>query len=120
VTTKTRARRTTRATAGGGCGGVALDCERPHASGGVCQAGVCQGFECVAPWADCNGDWDDGCEVPTGVANQCDANGPERGLGLLDGILWIERGSQGEELRRLLLLRLLELPYAGARHVAVV
>jgi hypothetical protein len=60
---------------GGGCGGVALDCERPHASGGVCQAGVCQGFECVAPWADCNGDWDDGCEVPTGVANQCDANG---------------------------------------------
>lgn len=59
----------------GGCGGAALDCERPHASGGACQAGVCQGFECVAPWADCNGDWDDGCEVPTGVANQCDANG---------------------------------------------
>lgn len=65
----------------GGCAGVEIACERPHASGGVCQDGVCQGFACVAPWADCNGDWDDGCEVPTGVANQCDANGlnPETG-----------------------------------------
>ncbi len=59
----------------GGCAGVAMVCERPHTSGGVCQAGECQGFVCVAPWADCDGNFDNGCEVPVGVANQCDANG---------------------------------------------
>jgi len=59
----------------GGCDGVVIDCERPHAGGGACAAGVCQGFECVAPWENCDGNWDNGCEVPTGVANQCDVNG---------------------------------------------
>lgn len=59
----------------GGCHGVVIDCERPHAGGGACAAGVCQDFECVAPWENCDGNWDNGCEVPTGVANQCDVNG---------------------------------------------
>lgn len=59
----------------GGCHGAPIACERPHTSGGACVGGVCQGFQCVAPWSDCDADWDNGCEVPTGVANQCDANG---------------------------------------------
>lgn len=65
----------------GGCAGAPIVCERPHASGGACEAGVCQGFTCTAPWDNCDGDWDNGCEVPVGVANQCDVNGlnPEGG-----------------------------------------
>lgn len=59
----------------GACVGAELECTRPNATGGACQGGTCQGFTCVAPWEDCDSDWDNGCEVPTGVPNQCDANG---------------------------------------------
>ena len=60
----------------GGCQGSTIDCSAPaHASGGTCVDGACQGFACEAPWENCDGDWDNGCEVPEGVANQCDING---------------------------------------------
>ncbi len=60
----------------GGCQGDLIDCSAPaHASGGSCVDGACQGFTCEAPWENCDGNWDNGCEVPVGVANQCDING---------------------------------------------
>jgi len=62
-------------------GGAPIDCARPNAVGGTCLEGQCGGWTCVEPWEDCDGDMDNGCEVPTGVANQCDAQGlnPEGG-----------------------------------------
>jgi hypothetical protein len=57
-------------------GGEAITCDAPpHASGGTCVNGECQGFKCESPWENCDGDWDNGCEVPTGIANQCDSGG---------------------------------------------
>ena len=61
---------------GGACGGGALkDCARPNTTGGKCSAGACGGWKCVDPWEDCDNDMANGCEVPTGVANQCDQSG---------------------------------------------
>ena len=60
----------------GTCNGTAIVCTAPpHATGGACEDGICQGFKCTAPYLDCDGLLDNGCEVPVGVANQCDANG---------------------------------------------
>lgn len=59
----------------GGCDGLPIDCTRPNAKGGACMNGACQGWSCDAPYENCDDDWDNGCEVPTKVANQCDANG---------------------------------------------
>jgi hypothetical protein len=55
--------------------GPAAACSAPHTTGGTCQNGSCVGFQCVAPYENCDGDWENGCEVPVGVANQCDAGG---------------------------------------------
>ena len=57
----------------GTCEGAPKTCEAEHATGS-CQDGSCQ-FSCVAPHEDCDGDWGNGCEVPVGLANQCDFNG---------------------------------------------
>ncbi|MCB9567684.1 MAG: hypothetical protein H6710_10820 [Myxococcales bacterium] len=61
----------------GVCAGAdPVDCTPPaNASGGKCVDGECTGFKCTAPYENCDGDWDNGCEVPTGVANQCDQDG---------------------------------------------
>ncbi len=60
----------------GGCAGAVIECATPpHASGGSCVDGACTGFACEDPWENCDGDWGNGCEVPTGIANQCDVNG---------------------------------------------
>lgn len=59
----------------GACEGTPITCEAPHATGGTCVDGACQGFKCVAPYDDCDDNMENGCEVPVGVANQCDANG---------------------------------------------
>ena len=56
--------------------GEIIDCSPPaNAQGGACVNGACQGFECVAPYENCDGDWDNGCEIPTGVPNQCNDGG---------------------------------------------
>ncbi|HEY0136189.1 MAG TPA: hypothetical protein VGB85_19025, partial [Nannocystis sp.] len=57
----------------GACLGTPVVCEAANATGS-CQDGACQ-FACVAPYEDCDGDWGNGCEVPVGVANQCDLDG---------------------------------------------
>ncbi|MEZ4451697.1 MAG: hypothetical protein R3B09_19680 [Nannocystaceae bacterium] len=61
----------------GACvGGDTLDCSPPaHAKGGTCKNGKCTDFTCVAPYENCDGKWENGCEVPTKIANQCDKNG---------------------------------------------
>lgn len=59
----------------GSCTGTKLVCTADNATGGACVAGECTGFTCTAPYADCDSDWANGCEVPVGVANQCDING---------------------------------------------
>lgn len=46
------------------CNGTALDCTRPHTSGGTCVQGSCQGFQCDSGYDNCDSDWDDGCETP--------------------------------------------------------
>ena len=46
----------------------------PHVASTTCEANACV-VTCEDPWEDCNGDPSDGCEIPTGVPNQCDADG---------------------------------------------
>jgi len=55
--------------------GPATPCSAPHTTGGTCQNGSCVGFQCIAPYDNCDGDWENGCEVPVGIPNQCDAGG---------------------------------------------
>ena len=55
--------------------GEVLQCDRPNAENGTCVAGECQGWSCIDPYENCDGDWDNGCEIPTGVANACNNNG---------------------------------------------
>lgn len=54
----------------------ALVCQPgPHVATATCnELDECV-LECEPPWQDCNGEIDDGCEVPVGVAHQCDAEG---------------------------------------------
>jgi hypothetical protein len=45
-----------------------------HATAACDEQGMCV-RTCEAPWDNCDGDWANGCEVPVGVAHQCDSNG---------------------------------------------
>ncbi len=56
-------------------GSSPLSCERENAEGGTCVDGECGGWTCIEPYEDCDQDWSNGCEVPTGVPNSCNANG---------------------------------------------
>ncbi|HEY3352477.1 MAG TPA: hypothetical protein VGQ83_04460 [Polyangia bacterium] len=51
----------------------ALNCARPHTTGGACQPGTgqCGGWTCAAGWGNCTTTWDDGCETPTNTINNC-------------------------------------------------
>jgi hypothetical protein len=46
----------------------------PNATAMCDDAGMCV-RACTAPFDNCDGDWANGCEVPVGVAHQCDVNG---------------------------------------------
>ncbi len=62
------------------CGGCDMPCVAgPHGTAS-CNAGACE-LSCDAPWADCDGDVTNGCEIPEGVANSCDAGGINMGGG---------------------------------------
>ncbi|WP_437774529.1 hypothetical protein [Sorangium sp. So ce1097] len=53
------------------CGGCGLKCALPHATA-ECQGGACKVKECEAPYADCDGDPENGCEVNTATnASHC-------------------------------------------------
>ncbi len=64
----------------GVCAGELVPCDAPNAAG-TCADGVCGAWECAANWGNCDGSWENGCEVPVGVANQCDIDGlnPDNG-----------------------------------------
>lgn len=55
-------------------GGAPMVCEAPNATG-TCSDGVCGGWTCTGVWQNCDGEWANGCEVPTGVPNQCSKKG---------------------------------------------
>jgi len=56
------------------CGGCASPCPAvPNASIG-CVGGSCAPG-CIAPYADCNNDPSDGCEIPVGVPDSCGPGG---------------------------------------------
>lgn len=61
--------------AGNCVGSEVIPCDRPNAEGGTCVAGECGGWTCVEPYENCDMDWSNGCEIPTGVPNTCNANG---------------------------------------------
>jgi hypothetical protein len=50
-------------------------CDRPNTQDGACVEGECQGWTCVEPYENCDEDWDNGCEITTGVANSCNSTG---------------------------------------------
>ncbi len=54
--------------------GPPIECTRANAVG-ICVGGDCGAWECIEPWANCDDDWDNGCEVPVGVANVCSEDG---------------------------------------------
>lgn len=56
------------------CGECGMPCEAGAHATAVCNAGTCE-QQCEAPWSNCDGDWSNGCEIPAGVANQCDVDG---------------------------------------------
>jgi hypothetical protein len=56
------------------CGSCPRACRVPPNAVAICQGGRC-GFECAAPYEDCNGDPADGCEIPVGRPNSCDRDG---------------------------------------------
>lgn len=63
------------------CGGCNMPCTAgPHTESASCEDNACV-VTCEDPWEDCNGDAADGCEIPTGIPNQCDADGlnPDNG-----------------------------------------
>ncbi|HEY4016792.1 MAG TPA: hypothetical protein VGM06_25830 [Polyangiaceae bacterium] len=48
------------------CGSCVTACPTPpHTTGPACSASLCRYVSCVGPFADCNGDPSDGCEVNT-------------------------------------------------------
>jgi hypothetical protein len=45
------------------CGECGVECAPANASGATCATGVCQYTSCIAPFDDCDGDADNGCEA---------------------------------------------------------
>lgn len=58
----------------GNCGGCGDACTTGDNATASCNAGACE-YQCQSPWDNCDGDWLNGCEVPVGVAHQCDDQG---------------------------------------------
>jgi hypothetical protein len=56
------------------CGGCGMPCVAGAHATADCSSGTCNAA-CEDPWTDCDGDISNGCEVPEGVPNQCDAGG---------------------------------------------
>jgi hypothetical protein len=57
------------------CGACGASCSvGPNATASCDDAGQCT-QSCEAPYENCDDDWTNGCEIPTGTPNQCDAGG---------------------------------------------
>ncbi len=55
-----------------------------------CINGTCE-RSCEEPWENCDESWDNGCEIPTGIPNQCDTQGLNPEIGC--GTAWCGSGS---------------------------
>ncbi len=71
----------------GACGEVCTGGDHVEAH---CVNGTCE-RSCEDPWEDCDESWDNGCEIPTGVPNQCDIHGLNSTTGC--GTAWCGRSS---------------------------
>ena len=56
------------------CGSCSDACAGAAHASGSCMGGSCQ-YQCQSPWENCDGNWSNGCEIPTGVAHACNASG---------------------------------------------
>jgi hypothetical protein len=56
------------------CGGCGAGCTAGAHATTDCGSGSCQ-RSCQSPYENCDGDWGNGCEIPTGVPHQCSAAG---------------------------------------------
>lgn len=56
------------------CGACGQPCTAGPNATANCSSGSCE-RACQSPYENCDSDWGNGCEVPTGVPNQCDAGG---------------------------------------------
>lgn len=60
-------------TASANCGQCGNDCSGPNLTAS-CSSGQCERV-CMGDYENCDGDWQNGCEIPTGVPQMCDSNG---------------------------------------------
>jgi hypothetical protein len=60
---------------GGNCGACGVQCLTPDASTALCRAGACEVDVCPEERADCNDDYQDGCEVDLLSPQSCRACG---------------------------------------------
>ncbi len=56
------------------CTACDISCTAGANATASCSGGSCQ-RSCTAPYENCDSDWTNGCEIPTGVVNQCDIGG---------------------------------------------
>lgn len=56
------------------CGGCKSTCGSVANGSAACVNGKCA-VKCTAPYQDCDGKYDNGCEIPVGQANACDRSG---------------------------------------------
>lgn len=56
------------------CGNCGAPCTAGDNATADCSTGTCE-RTCDSPYENCDGDWQNGCEIPTGIPNQCDING---------------------------------------------
>lgn len=56
------------------CGGCGMPCVAGAHATADCSSGTCDAA-CEGEWADCDDDISNGCEIPEGVPNRCDAGG---------------------------------------------
>lgn len=56
------------------CGACGETCSAGANASATCDGTQCN-RSCTAPFENCDGDWANGCEIPTGIPNQCDATG---------------------------------------------
>lgn len=67
------------------CGACGEVCHAGEHASTECSAGACQ-RTCEPPWENCDDDWSNGCEIPTGVPSQCSVMGLDAMLGC--GTAW--------------------------------
>lgn len=56
------------------CGACNTPCTAGANATASCATGTCS-RSCTGSWQNCDGNWTNGCEIPVGVAVQCDASG---------------------------------------------